>query len=275
MAKKPSAKETAEDQTAPAPADNTPAPPDNAPAPADNTPAPPDNAPAPVDNTPAPPDNAPAPVDPPAPATATLGELTGHAAPATSDAELFPGLIGSPTEIPPANPSAPASIPTNNKEGCQCEACKTSGGNKDKRGRHHAACLCPICAARKGEPAKPAPVADANPFAVVTDAATDDSTKYAVLGEMSFDIGAGTLCTLFGPEWQPRTKEERATVSVAIANYYKAKGVQDLPPGALLAVVLLAYAGPRLAHDNTQSKLKLAWAWTKVKLGGLFRRRKI
>jgi len=107
------------------------------------------------------------------------------------------------------------------------------------------------------------------------------ATDYKLLAETTFDMGTGLLCLTIGPEWKPRllqvngqTVDERALVCDALQKYYTAKQVQDLPPGVLLAFVLVSYSAPRFAEQNTSSKVKLAYNWAKVKLGNLFKRKK-
>lgn len=106
------------------------------------------------------------------------------------------------------------------------------------------------------------------------------AVDYRLLAETTFDMGTGLLCMTIGPEWKPRQMEvngqivdERAIVCDALQKYYTAKQVQDLPPGVLLAFVLVSYSAPRFAEPNTSSKVKLAWQWAKVKVGKLFKRK--
>ena len=177
--------------------------------------------------------------------------------------------------------------PDNGKQGCQCRKCKTEG-NRDKRGRHHATCPCPICCDRRGEPvtasqgpqslpASQAPQPEDNPFTPSPVQPVEQVANFGQMGALTFDMTTGALCSLFGPEWQAKTKEERDAVIAALAEYYKSKGMQDLPPGWMLLFVVAAYSAPRLAHNNTQSKLKLLGHWCKVKVTGflaMFKRRK-
>ncbi len=249
-------------------------------------------------------DPAPAPASDPAPAPAAVvppdeSIVTGDAskpAPAAEStastvattADLLGNLQAAekvtPIPLPPQTP-ATAATATEETKGCQCKRCKETGGNKDKRGRHHATCPCAACCEARGE-APPAPAATTapaaatsdNPFAAVQavgDAAAlavDQSKQFEVMGQMTFDVSTGALSTIFGPEWQPKNPDERLAVSQAFAEYYRIKGIKDLPPGWMLLAVCLAYSAPRLGHNNTRSKLVLAWQWTKVKVGGLFHR---
>lgn len=99
-------------------------------------------------------------------------------------------------------------------------------------------------------------------------------TDYQQLAEVSFDMGTSTLSMVLGPEWQPKSKDERASVCVALETYYRTKQVGDMPPGVMLCFVLLAYSAPRLREPSTQEKLKIGFAWLKNRFAGIFGRRK-
>jgi len=100
---------------------------------------------------------------------------------------------------------------------------------------------------------KPGPA----PLAVIPD--------FAKLGEMVFDLSTGTLSMALGPEWKPQSPEERDMVSNAIGQYLKSKEISDIPPGIMLAVVVLAYSAPRLNAPSTKEKIARGWLWLKAK----------
>lgn len=115
-------------------------------------------------------------------------------------------------------------------------------------------------------------VRDDNP-----EVATPDYTQLAGL---TFDMSVSSLQVIFGDEWKPENAEERNAVVGAVAKYMQAKGVQDIPPGVLVAFVVAAYAGKRVTHPNTKTKLinayvkikpyfARAWDW----LTGFFRKK--
>lgn len=93
-----------------------------------------------------------------------------------------------------------------------------------------------------------------------------DNTNYEELAALVFATGTGTLAMVLGPEWNPNNDAEKMQVCLALANYMRAKQVQDIPPGVLLCFVLAAYSAPRLRAPTTASKLKLGWYWIKSKL---------
>ncbi|HEY4799661.1 MAG TPA: hypothetical protein VII99_11335 [Bacteroidia bacterium] len=100
--------------------------------------------------------------------------------------------------------------------------------------------------------------------------------KTVAVSEMTFDLCTGSLTMFFGPEWQPRSPEERAMVVAALATYYKEKGEIDIPPKLALVLICAAYAGPRFAVPNTRNKIRLLVTWLKFKISwflGLFKKR--
>lgn len=98
---------------------------------------------------------------------------------------------------------------------------------------------------------------------------------YNAMSGALFDMSTGMLTTTFGPEWQPRSADERAMVVGPLAQYLQSKQVQDIPPGVMVCVVIAAYAGPRLAVPTTANKVKpaVAWCWAKIK--GFFKRKPV
>ena len=60
--------------------------------------------------------------------------------------------------------------------------------------------------------------------------------------------------------------DEKAAGIDAFTSYYNAKGVTDVPPGVLLAIWGLSYAGPRFAMPKTKSRVRLAADWVRTKI---------
>lgn len=102
---------------------------------------------------------------------------------------------------------------------------------------------------------------------------------YNAMAGMVFDMSTGILTMTFGQEWQPKPAQEpgkpgeRDIVVGALANYFQSQQVTDIPPGLMLTVVCVAYAGPRLREPNTSSKLKMAWTWLRLKVSNLRKKR--
>lgn len=102
-------------------------------------------------------------------------------------------------------------------------------------------------------------------------AATATPVDYKSMSEGCFDLSATVLSSTFGPEWQPRTPEERQAVCGALEVYLRSKQAKDIPPGLMLTIVVVAYATPRLTVPTTKAKLYTAWTWLKEK----FRRKPV
>lgn len=85
-----------------------------------------------------------------------------------------------------------------------------------------------------------------------------------------------------GEEWAPITDpiDEKSNMEKAFGDYFVAKGVQDFPPGAALAIVLLGYAAPRFTMPKTRQRASSIKEWiairiTKWKVKREFKRRNI
>jgi len=93
----------------------------------------------------------------------------------------------------------------------------------------------------------------------------DEDASYKACGsstaEIIFIAGQG----IGGAEWKPRP-EERAYMSDAWTQYYKAKGVEDLPPGVIVATALISYVAPRFTMPETQTRTKRFTNWFKGQL---------
>jgi hypothetical protein len=73
-------------------------------------------------------------------------------------------------------------------------------------------------------------------------------------------------CTMaFGPAWAA-SPGEAAGMQGAFKDYFAARGVPSMPPEIGLAVVLLAYAAPRIDQEKAKGKIALAWQWLKMRL---------
>lgn len=60
---------------------------------------------------------------------------------------------------------------------------------------------------------------------------------------------------MIGPEWAP-SDNERTQVESAMATYFESQGIQDIPPGIALVLVIGIYAFPRIQHENTRNKIR-------------------
>lgn len=106
-------------------------------------------------------------------------------------------------------------------------------------------------------------------------------------------INTGVM--IFGEEWLPETQiildpatqkelgkiEEREMLITSCDQYMAAKGINDIPPGLCLTLVVSSYCLKRVQKPKTQARLaqifgglkgKIAAAFSKI--GGLFKRKK-
>ncbi len=95
---------------------------------------------------------------------------------------------------------------------------------------------------------------------------------YKAMATMIFKITSGTMAQVLGPEWLPRQPPpglpgEEEMVIEATANYMKTKQMPDIPPGAMLCLVILMYSAPRFQAPSTKEKVKGVWFWIKSKFG--------
>lgn len=72
--------------------------------------------------------------------------------------------------------------------------------------------------------------------------------------------------TIGGDEWQPINDPQSGTNEYANMvdvwnEYYKSKGVKDIPPGIALSIAVIGYVTPRLFMPKTKSRLSRAKAW--------------
>lgn len=100
------------------------------------------------------------------------------------------------------------------------------------------------------------------------------AVDFTALAGSLVDMSTGTAATVLGPEWQPRSPEERQLLVTHLAAYLKAKDVKDIPPGWMLVIVLGAYSLPRLSQPATKEKLRFGWTWLKIKVIPFFRRKR-
>jgi hypothetical protein len=70
-----------------------------------------------------------------------------------------------------------------------------------------------------------------------------------------------------GGEWLPENDGEHAAFRQSVAAYLRHKQSEDLPPGLALCFAIASYAGKRVTKPNTQTRLRLYFAWIKAKWG--------
>lgn len=79
---------------------------------------------------------------------------------------------------------------------------------------------------------------------------------------------------IFGEEWLPEQKpvDEHRLIVQAFDDYYKVKGVADIPPGVALVIALGGYGIKRLAKPNTKTKFQLIVGSVIERAKGIFNR---
>lgn len=197
--------------------------------------------------------------DPPPPALEATSAETPKSVVTTVEEKVKPQattaeIIGEDDllEPPSAIPDPPATSPINTPP----EATPVTVGDQPrKRGRP------------PGSKTKTAPdFSDVTQLSAVT-------VDYGVMAGATFDMTVGIAASTFGPEWMPRTPEERNMVVESLRVYLASKQVKDIPPGLMLTIILVAYSAPRLNAPPTREKLRFGFTWVKMRVSGFFRRR--
>lgn len=115
--------------------------------------------------------------------------------------------------------------------------------------------------------ARPQPEKGASPSAqVVEDSEILTQRRYAADISSAMYIKIGMM--IFGDEWMPRKDEkldEQKELSTYFEKYFEVKGVNDIPPGAALALGLFGYAAARLHLPQTRSRLQIIVDGLKVR----------
>lgn len=94
-------------------------------------------------------------------------------------------------------------------------------------------------------------------------------------GRAAAQLTVGTSAMLFGPAWylderKDTERDEYHAMASAYAAYFQANGIADIPPGYMLALVLAAYAAPRVSDPETLTRFqKMALGaknlWTRIR----------
>lgn len=101
---------------------------------------------------------------------------------------------------------------------------------------------------------------------VVEDSEVLTQRRYAADISSAMYIKIGMM--IFGDEWTPRKDEkidEQKELSNYFEKYFEVKGVNDIPPGAALALGLFGYAAVRLHLPQTRSRLQIIVDGLKVR----------
>lgn len=144
-------------------------------------------------------------------------------------------------------------------KGCRCAKCPPWQG---KQGRHPNGCKCGRCKQSSG--AQPGATGERADFSDLNAKPPENAVDYKAQAEALFDLSTGVLASTIGAEWLPRAAEpnrpgEREVVCVHLAKYLETKQMVDLPPGAMVVLMMTLYSIPRLREENTRNVLKKAW----------------
>jgi len=89
---------------------------------------------------------------------------------------------------------------------------------------------------------------------------------YSAMGAVAASVVFTAGIAVFGEDGKPiidkaAGQDEPENMRGAFAEYFRATGTQDFPPGAILAVALLAYAGQRVTRPTVRARMVAAWLW--------------
>lgn len=87
-----------------------------------------------------------------------------------------------------------------------------------------------------------------------------ENAHYEAAGRAMAQTVFGVGVMLFGEEWRPMRQEqvgldEAAQMQDAWADYFRARGVVDVPPGVAVGIAMVSYALPRFGMPKTRSRL--------------------
>lgn len=102
------------------------------------------------------------------------------------------------------------------------------------------------------------------------DISSAPDVDYKAIAQAAVGTTLGIAVMTFGDEWRPKDKAEYSGLCDATESYFKAKGVQDLPPGWLLLATVTAYSLPRLTAPTTKSRIMAGW----LRIKGFFAKKK-
>lgn len=230
-------------------------------------------------------DNSPAadPVEKP-PATPPEEKSAGENAPPINPPENTPPVAETPAPEIPAATTVTASQLVSEEIPPTAPQLPPLPGSAPKKGRGRPSIPYPEC--RKcGRKHKPGPCAnDPGASQIVIPGNTPEgapggeiphdnpieekpAVNYRQMSEVIFDLSTNTAAAFIGPEWRAEA-QERESMLIPLETYLRAQEMKDIPPGAVLCFAIAGYAAVRLRHQNTRSKIQLAWLWIKSKMPG-------
>jgi len=97
----------------------------------------------------------------------------------------------------------------------------------------------------------------------------NESANRRITAEASAGLYIQFGVGVFGDEWYPEKSKvfnEQEHLVLCFDNYYRVKGVKDIPPGVALAIGLSGYALKRFTKPNTKTKLQRIGGWIGEKI---------
>jgi len=95
----------------------------------------------------------------------------------------------------------------------------------------------------------------------------NDEVQRLNAARVSAAVFVNTGVVVFGNEWLPKVEngvDENLNLVKAFDDYYRVKGVADIPPGAALVLALLGYGASRLQLPQTRSRFEVILNGVKV-----------
>ena len=137
----------------------------------------------------------------------------------------------------------------------------TTGKLRLKRGRGGVSAKVPTSGFKVGATSGPTVPGPSGAQVLAERNAKIESTAL-ITAEMIFMCGK----LIGGEEWEPKVDKstglnERDIMKSAWAEYYRARGIIDLPPELMLAVAVGSYAVPRFFQPKTKTRLQKGKEW--------------
>lgn len=175
-------------------------------------------------------------------------------APETEPAQTEPvqGAIEDPT---------PSEHPTGSEDELAPYGRRADGTPRQKPGRKSASAQTDA----RLESVTPAPPRVTRAIPMAAPAPIAVSVDYKALGETAATLWFNVPQPLLGEEWGPNDSEPRL-IADAFTRYFKATGVNDIPPGMALVLVLTSYTMARMTKPTIKDRFVMGWKWISSKI---------
>lgn len=122
---------------------------------------------------------------------------------------------------------------------------------------------------KPGQRNAPAPEATANDAPEASPAAPDDKISALAASRVAANLTINLGVIVCGPEiGRPVDEKEAKMLQIAYKDYFDTKGVPNLPPEIGLAIAVMGYFAPRLAHPTMTEKIGVLWGRIKGRFWG-------